>query len=67
MAFISTKCQADLWPFIQCHSFGLPHTYINIGFSEITGLFDGVIIRFLSHLAKMAATPMYDKTKFVLL
>ena len=22
----STKCQADLWPFIQGHSFGLPHT-----------------------------------------
>ena len=26
-------------------SFGLPHTYLNIGFSEITGLFDGVFIR----------------------
>ena len=37
---LSTKCQADLWPFIQGHSFGLPHTYLNICFSEITGLFD---------------------------
>ena len=42
--YICTKCQADLWPFIQCHSFGLPHTYQNIGFSEITGLFDGLFI-----------------------
>ena len=39
--YISTKCQADLWPFIQGHSFGLPHTYLNIFSSEITGLFDG--------------------------
>ena len=47
---LSTKCQADLWPFIQCHSFGLPHTYLNICFSEITGLFDGLFIRlFKSH------------------
>ena len=54
---VSTKCQADLRLFIQCHSFGVPHTYLNIGFSEITGLFDGVFIRiFLSHLTKMAAT-----------
>ena len=36
--YFSTKCHADLWPFIQCHSFELPHPYLNIGFSEITGL-----------------------------
>ena len=39
------KCQADLSPFIRFHSFGLPHTNINIDFSEITGLFNGVFIR----------------------
>ena len=27
-SYISTKCQADLWPFVQGHSFGLPHTYL---------------------------------------
>ena len=32
-------------------------------FDCITGLFDGV----LSHLTKMAATPIYGKTKYVLL
>ena len=42
---LSTKSQADLWPFIPGHSFGLPHTYLNICFSEITGLFDGLFIR----------------------
>ena len=48
--YISTKCLADLWPFIQGHSFGLPHTYINIFFSEITGLFDGLFIRLFRSL-----------------
>ena len=43
--YISTKCQADMWPFILGHSFGLPYIYLNIFFSEITGLFDGVFIR----------------------
>ena len=28
--YISTKCQADLWPFIKGHSFGLPHSYLKI-------------------------------------
>ena len=39
--YISTECQADLWPFIQGHSFGLPHDdkYLNIFFSEITWLY----------------------------
>ena len=37
--YISTKCQADLCPFIQGHSFGLSHKYLNIFFSEITRLF----------------------------
>ena len=56
---ISTKCQADLWPFIQGHSFGLSHTYLNIFSLEITRLFDVVLIRFfLGHLTKMAATPI---------
>ena len=41
------KNQMPRWHFIQCHLFGLSHTYINIGFSEITGLFDGVFIRLL--------------------
>ena len=50
MVYLSTKCQADLWPFIQGHSFGLPHTYLNIFFSEITGLFDGLFIRLLRSL-----------------
>ena len=54
--------------FIQCHSFGLPDTYLNICFSEITGLFDGVFIRtFIGHLTKMDGNPIYGKTKHVLL
>ena len=62
---LSTKCQADLWPFIQGHSFGLPHTYLDICFSEITGLFDGLFIRLFKSLGtKMSATPIYGKTKF---
>ena len=34
------------WPltFIQGHSFGPPHTYLNIFFFEITGLFNGLFI-----------------------
>ena len=47
---LSTKCQADLWPFIKGYSFGLPHTYLNICFSEITGLFDGLFIRLFKSL-----------------
>ena len=47
---LRTKSQADLWPFIQGHSFGLPHTYLNICFSEITGLFDGLFIRLFKSL-----------------
>ena len=39
--YISTECQADLWPFIQGH-------YLNIFFSEITGLFDRLIRLFRS-------------------
>ena len=31
-------------------SFGLPHTYLNIFFSEITGLFDGLFIRLFRSL-----------------
>ena len=49
--YISTKCQADLRPLIQGHSFGPPHTYLNIFFSEITGLLDC-----LGYWTKMAAT-----------
>ena len=52
---------ADLWPFIQGHSFGLPHTYLNIFFSEITGLFDGLFIRLLRSLDQN----VYGKNKFV--
>ena len=47
---LSTKFQADLWPFIQGHSFGLPNTYPSIFFSEITGLFDGLFIRLFRSL-----------------
>ena len=36
----STKCQADLWHVIQGHSFGLPYTYLNSFFSEITWLLE---------------------------
>ena len=61
---LSTKCQADLWPFIQGHSFGLPHTYLNICFSEITGLFDGLIIRLFKSLDQNVCNP-HGKTKFV--
>ena len=50
MVNFSTKCQADLWPFVQGYSFGLPHTYLNIFFSEITGLFDGLFIRLFRSL-----------------
>ena len=40
-----------MWPFIQGRSFnGLPHTYLNIFFSEITGLFDGLFIRLFRSL-----------------
>ena len=68
MVLYKYQMQADLWPFIQCHSFGLPDTYLNICFSEITGLFDGVSIRtFIGHLTKMAGNPIYGKTKHVLL
>ena len=38
--YISIVCQADMWHFIQGHLFGLPHTYLNIFFSEITWLFE---------------------------
>ena len=65
--YMGTKCQADLWHFIQGHSFALPHTYLNIFFTEITGLFDRLFIRFLGHLTKMAAAPINGKTKYVLL
>ena len=68
--YISTECQADLRPFIQGHSFGLPHRCLNIYFSEITWLFklkshmkyffDG-----FGHLAKMVATPYMVKPKYV--
>ena len=54
---LSTKCQADLWPFIQGHSFGLPHTYLNICFSEITGLFDGLFIRLFKSLDQNVCNP----------
>ena len=44
------------------------HTYLNIGISLITWLFDGVFMRlFLGHLTIMAATHKYGKTKYVLL
>ena len=36
--YISTKGQADLSP--KATHFGLPHTYLNIFFSEIIGLFE---------------------------
>ena len=54
---LSTKCQADLWPFIQGHSFGLPHTYLNICFSEITGLFDWLFIRLFKSLDQNVCNP----------
>ena len=60
----STKFQADLWPFIQGHSFGLPHTYLNICFSEITGLFDGLFIRLFKSLDQNVCN-IYGKTIFV--
>ena len=50
----NTKCQADLWLLIQGHTFGPPHTYLNIFFSEITELLD-----YLGYWTKMAATPIY--------
>ena len=53
----STKSQADLWPFIQGHSFGLPHTYLNICFSEITGLIDGLFIRLFKSLDQNVCNP----------
>ena len=58
---LTTKCQADLLPSIQGHSFGLPHTYLNIFFSEITGLFDGLFIRLFRSLDQN----VYGKTKYV--
>ena len=44
--------------FYPRHSFGLPHTYLNIFLAEITGLFDGLFIIVLGHLTKMAVTPI---------
>ena len=38
--YISAKCQAELWHCIEGQSFRLPHTYLNIFFSEITWLFE---------------------------
>ena len=54
---LSIKSQADLWPFIQGHSFGLPHTYLNIRFSEITGLFDGLFIISFKSLDQNVCNP----------
>ena len=55
--FISTKCQAYPRPLIRTATYRL-----NIFFSEITGHFDGVFIKFfLDHLTKMAATPYMVK------
>ena len=54
---LSTNCQADLWPFIKGHSFGLPHTYLNICFSEITWLFDGLFIRLFKSLDQNVCNP----------
>ena len=56
MVLYITKCQADLWPLIQGHSFGPPHTYLIIFLSELTGVLDC-----LGHLTKMAATPYMVK------
>ena len=50
-------CQADLWPFIQGHLFGLPHTYLHISFTEITGLFDGLFIRLFRSLDQNGCNP----------
>ena len=61
--YISTKCQADMWPFIQGHSFGLPHTYLNIFFSEITGLFVGVSLDCFRSLDQNGRNP--HKTEYV--
>ena len=51
------KCQADLRPFIQSHSFGLPLPYLNIFFSEITGLFYGLFIRLFRSLDQNDCNP----------
>ena len=48
--FYKYQMSADLWPFIQGNSFGLPHTFLNIFPSEITGLFDGVFIIGITHV-----------------
>ena len=57
--YINTKCQANLRPFIQAHSFELPQTYIS------KHLFLGNHWDCLGHLTKMGATPIYGKTKYV--
>ena len=62
---LSTKSQADLLPFIQGNSFRLPHTYLNIFFSEITGLFDDYSLDCLGHLTKMAAPPYMAKQNLI--
>ena len=63
---ISTKCQADLCPFIQGHSFGLPHTYLETSVSQKSlGCLMDYSLDCLSHLTKMSATPIYGKTQFV--
>ena len=61
----STKSQADLWPFIQGHSFGLPHTYLNSVSQKSLGCLMDYSLDCLSHLTKISATPLYGKAKFV--
>ena len=46
---------------LDCH---MP-IFLNTFFSEIIGLFDGVFKIVLGHMTKMAAIPIYGKTKSV--
>ena len=62
---LSTKSQADLWPFIQGDSFGLPHTYLTSVSQKSLGCLMDYSLDCLSRLTKMSATPIYGKTKCV--
>ena len=70
--YLSSKCQTDLCPFIQGHSFGLPHSYLNIFPQKSLGCLNSnfkwnILLFVLGHLIKIAATSIYGKTKYVLM
>ena len=56
--YIISKCQADLWPFIQGQTFWLPHTYLNIFIQKSLGCLMEYSLDCLGHSTKMAVAPI---------